>query len=89
MATRPSRIDLAAGAANLVNFWSVLGLAALLAAGAAAIAWARAWRKQPGEDRVDWENMLANCKNLKSQGVLSEDEYRKIRTLVEHRRSSP
>jgi hypothetical protein len=32
--------------------------------------------------------MLAECKNLRSQGVLGEDEYRKIRTLVKHRGSS-
>lgn len=72
----------------MVNFISVVGLVLLLAAGVAAIAWARAWRRRQGDDRVDWENMLADCKNLKSQGVLSEDEYRKIRTLVEGRRSS-
>ena len=72
----------------MVNFLTVVGLVLLLAGGAAATGWARAWRRRQGDDRVDWENMLADCKNLKSQGVLSEDEYRKIRTLVEGRRSS-
>lgn len=72
----------------MVNFLSVVVLVLLLTGGAAAIALARAWRRREGDDRADWENMLADCKNLKSQGVLSEDEYRKIRTLVEGRRSS-
>lgn len=33
--------------------------------------------------RGDWENALAGYKNLRDEGVLSEEEYRKIRTLVE------
>lgn len=31
----------------------------------------------------DWSNRLADFKNLRDQGVLSEEEFRKIRTLVE------
>lgn len=34
-------------------------------------------------DRGDWESTLAAYKNLRDQGVLSEEEFRKIRTLVE------
>ncbi len=30
-----------------------------------------------------WEKMLAGYKNLRDEGVLSEEEFRKIRTLVE------
>jgi hypothetical protein len=33
----------------------------------------------------DWETMLAAYKNLRDEGVLSEEEFRKIRTLVEPR----
>jgi hypothetical protein len=48
----------------------------------------RAGNHQPkmGESgRGDWENMLARCKNLRDEGVLSEEEYRKLRTLVDPR----
>ncbi len=31
----------------------------------------------------DWSSRLADFKNLRDQGVLSEEEFRKIRTLVE------
>lgn len=33
----------------------------------------------------DWENTIATYKNLRDEGVLSEEEFRKIRTLVEPR----
>jgi hypothetical protein len=43
-------------------------------------------RHKMGESgRGDWENMLAGCKNLRDEGVLSEEEFRKVRTLVEPR----
>ena len=48
----------------------------------------RAGNRQPkmGESgRGDWENMLARCKNLRDEGVLSEKEFRKVRTLVDPR----
>ncbi len=32
-----------------------------------------------------WETTIANYKNLRDEGVLSEEEFRKIRTLVEPR----
>jgi hypothetical protein len=35
--------------------------------------------------RGDWENMLAGYKNLRDEGVLSEEEFRKVRTLVDPR----
>lgn len=48
----------------------------------------QAWVKRtqaddPQSGRGDWEKALADYKNLRDQGVLSEEEYRKIRTLVE------
>jgi hypothetical protein len=48
----------------------------------------RAGNHQPkmGESgRGDWENMLASYKNLRDEGVLSEEEFRKVRTLVDPR----
>ena len=36
-------------------------------------------------DDGGWENTLAEYKNLRDQGVLSEEEYRKIKTLVDPR----
>ncbi|MFM8952675.1 MAG: hypothetical protein ACKOOF_06395 [Planctomycetaceae bacterium] len=45
----------------------------------------RRWRLMSGDDRGDWARTLAEYKNLRDEGVLSEEEYRKIRTLVEPR----
>ena len=43
-------------------------------------------RPKMGESgRGDWENMLASCKNLRDEGVLSEEEFRKVRRLVDPR----
>jgi hypothetical protein len=36
-----------------------------------------------GAGRGDWEKTLVGYKNLRDEGVLSEEEFRKIRTLVE------
>jgi hypothetical protein len=73
----------------LVLFGLLAILFVLLAIGGMTIARVRAWHRRQGVDRAGWENMLADCKNLESQGVLSEDEYRKIRTILGRRRSSP
>ena len=35
-----------------------------------------------GAGRGDWEKTLVNCKNLRDEGVLSEEEFRKVRTLA-------
>lgn len=37
------------------------------------------------DDRGDWAKTLVGYKNLRDDGVLSDEEYRKIRTLVEPR----
>ncbi|MEN9664815.1 MAG: hypothetical protein RLZZ326_1178 [Planctomycetota bacterium] len=71
--------DLAGLAAILVG-----GLLALIVALGALQTWVRrSQQDQPESGRGDWENTLAGYKNLRDQGVLSEEEYRKIRTLVE------
>jgi hypothetical protein len=57
----------------------------VLGAGIVAIVTIRARWLGSGDDRGDWEKTLVNCKNLRDEGVLSDEEYRKIRTLVEPR----
>ena len=61
----------------------LLGL--LVGFGVVAIVMIRSWWLRPGDGRGDWERTLTDCKNLRDSGVLSEEEYRKIRTLVEPR----
>jgi hypothetical protein len=57
----------------------------LVAAGIGAIvAIRRAWLRSQ-DDRTEWERTLGDYKNLRDRGVLSEQEYRNIRTLVEPR----
>jgi hypothetical protein len=64
---------------------SVILLVLLVGAGVVAIVMIRAtWFRSPDE-RLEWERTLANCKILRDEGVLSEEEYRNIRTLVEPR----
>ena len=66
----------------------LLGL--LAAAGVVVIVTIRAKWLRSGDDRGDWENVLAGYKGLRDRGMLSDDEYRKIRTLVEpHVQSLP
>lgn len=59
----------------------LLGL--LVAVGIAAIVAVRSWWLDSGADHGDWESSLVGYKNLRDKGVLSEEEYRKISTLVE------
>jgi hypothetical protein len=66
----------------------LLGL--LVAVGIAAIVAVRSWWLEPEADHGDWESSLVGYKNLRDKGVLSEEEYRKISTLVEpHVRPDP
>ena len=58
-------------------------LAVVLGASVYAVARLRAWLRQPGEDHGDWEKTLVDWRNLRDEGVLTEEEYRKVRTLVE------
>jgi hypothetical protein len=64
---------------------SLLGLGLFVGLGVVAIVMIRSRWLQTGDDRGDWEKTLVDCKNLRDTGVLTEDEYRKIRTLVEPR----
>ena len=59
----------------------LLGL--IVAIGIAAIVAVRSWWLEPSADHGDWESSLVGYKNLRDKGVLSEEEYRKISTLVE------
>ncbi len=58
-------------------------LAVLVAVGIAAIVAIRSRWQRSGADHGDWEAALVEYKNLRDKGVLSEEEYRKISSLVE------
>jgi hypothetical protein len=64
---------------------SSLLLGVLVAVGVAAIVRIRSWWQPGPEDRDDWESTLAEYKDLRDRGMLSDEEFRKIRTLVEPR----
>jgi len=64
---------------------SALLLAAFVAAGIVVIVTIRSRYHKADVDRDSWETTLAEYKNLRDKGVLSAEEYRKIRTLVEPR----
>ena len=64
---------------------SVLLLGLLVGVGVVVIVMIRARWLEPGEDRGGWEKTLVDYRNLRDAGVLSEEEYRNIRTLVEPR----
>lgn len=63
-------------------------LAVVVAVGLAVVLGLRWWLRQDAgdsraeADRGDWERMLAACKNLRDQGVLSEEEFRKLGTIA-------
>ena len=78
----------AEGVAVVVSFLlSSLLLIALVAGGIAAIVATREKPRGGSADRGDcdetWEQTLAEYKNLRDRGVLDDDEYRRIRTLVD------
>lgn len=65
-------------------------LAVFVAVGIGAIVAIRSRWLRSGADHGDWEAALVEYKNLRDKGVLSEEEYRKISTLVEpHVRVAP
>jgi hypothetical protein len=57
-------------------------LALVVGAGVVAIVTIRSRWRAPAADHVDWESALAGYKKLRDKGVLSDEEYRKIKTLV-------
>lgn len=67
---------------------NTLLLAAFVAAGIAAIVTIRARFRAANADHGSWETALAEYRNLRDKGVLTAEEYRKIRTLVEPRSDS-
>ncbi|MFM8378756.1 MAG: hypothetical protein ACKOB1_05450 [Planctomycetia bacterium] len=64
---------------------SSLLLAAFVAAGVVVIVMIRSRFRKADANHASWETTLAEYKNLRDKGVLSAEEYRKIRTLVEPR----
>jgi len=80
LAQATSRFDLA------LNFGL---LAAVVAVAVVAILWVRKrWRGKDGvggfdgSDDADWQDVLLQYRNLRDEGGLSEEEFRRIRTLV-------
>lgn len=63
----------------------VLLLAIALGAGVGAVWWVRGWLRRSSDDHGDWEKTLVDWRNLRDAGVLTAEEYRKLRTLVEPR----
>lgn len=59
------------------------GLVALVAVALVVIAWLRREARRPVAGREDWEETLVAYKNLRIKGVLDEDEYRKIRAVLD------
>ena len=66
-------------------FTTLLLLALLVAVAVVVILLIRRTWLQAADDHEDWEKALGDYKNLRERGVLSEEEYRNIRTLVEPR----
>ncbi|MDA0970332.1 MAG: hypothetical protein O3A60_07840 [Planctomycetota bacterium] len=62
---------------------SVAALLVMLAVGIAIIVRVRSWLGESSGNPDRWESTLADYRNLRNKGVLNEEEYRKIRTLVE------
>jgi hypothetical protein len=72
-----------AGTAVTSFLISAAALLVLLGLGIAIIVKVRAWTGESSDNPDRWETTLADYRNLRNKGVLSEEEYRKIRTLVE------
>jgi hypothetical protein len=73
---------------------TALLLAATIGVAMAAISYVRSRflggaSDHPGGDGTAWRDSLLGYRNLRDKGVLSDDEYRKIRTLVEPHLSDP
>jgi len=62
---------------------SVAALLVLLALGVGLILKVRSWTGESSGNPDRWESTLADYRNLRNKGVLSDEEYRKIKTLVE------
>ena len=64
---------------------SALLLAAFVAAGVVAIVVIRSRYRKAEAEPGSWETALAEYRALRDKGVLTADEYRKIKILVEPR----
>jgi len=64
---------------------SALGLTAFVAVGVIVLVTIRARFRRADADQGSWETTLAGYRNLRDKGVLTAEEYRKIKTLVEPR----
>ncbi|MEI6240257.1 MAG: hypothetical protein WCR51_07700 [Planctomycetia bacterium] len=64
---------------------SALLLAAFVAAGVVAIVTIRGRYRKADAEHGSWETALAEYRALRDKGVLTAEEYRKIKILVEPR----
>ena len=62
---------------------NALLLAGFVAAGVVVIVTIRARMRSAARQHESWETTLAGYRELRDKGVLTADEYRKIKTLVE------
>jgi len=67
---------------------SALLLAAFVAAGIVAIVMIRGRYRKSEAEHGSWETALAEYRALRDKGVLTAEEYRKIKVLVEPRLDS-
>ena len=67
---------------NLDLVWAALGLVAAVLAGVIAIAWVQRWRKR-SDELADPKTELENYRALFQSGLLSAEEWERIRTRLE------
>jgi hypothetical protein len=67
---------------NLDLVWAALGLVAAMLAGVIIILWVQRWQKRSAEP-PDPESELDNYRALFDRGLLSAEEFERIRTRLE------
>jgi hypothetical protein len=59
-----------------------LSLAGVLMLGAVILALLKRWRRRPADDRLSPAQQLAQFRSLYEQGLLSQDEFERLRNLL-------
>ena len=71
-----------AAADQLKNFLPLLYVLAALVVGVIVIMLANRWRKKGGDFTISASDQLAQYRALYEQGVISQEEYNKLRSLL-------